>query len=155
MERNNKGQFIETTCSTRYKKVQYKGVAMNMHQRVICQALGIKKIPKGLIIHHIDENTSNNDIDNLALITYTAHNRIHSHSPWNKDLTIKTSKKWAKTIDKATETRLKNKLPIFKKTFELQLEGKRLWEIALIQGISRRQVSGRIKRYKEYIKFNN
>ena len=35
------------------------------------------KIPKGYLIHHIDKNTLNDDIGNLALVTRKAHINIH------------------------------------------------------------------------------
>lgn len=43
---------------------------------VMEEYLGIE-IPKGFHIHHIDGDPLNDDISNLALITTTAHNRIH------------------------------------------------------------------------------
>lgn len=36
------------------------------------------KIPEGLIIHHIDENPSNDDISNLAMLTKAEHAMIHA-----------------------------------------------------------------------------
>jgi len=36
------------------------------------------KIPRGYIIHHIDGNTMNDDINNLALLTRKAHFEIHN-----------------------------------------------------------------------------
>ena len=152
---NEKGQFVKTTGSTMYKKVQYKEKSMGEHDRVMCIALGIYFIPKGLLVHHLDGNKKNNDINNLALITLTAHNRIHCHSPWNKNLKAGLSKKWDDAKKLAQESRFKTFLPKFKEAFELQNSGKKLREIALIQGTSRRQVSDRIKRYKIYIKTNN
>lgn len=150
-QRDKKGQFIKTTGSTCYKYVQYKGKRMGEYDRVICIAIGINFIPKGFSVHHLDKNTRNNHINNLALMTITAHNRIHSHRAWNKGITVKTSKKWAEAIDKAQANRFKTFLPKFKESFELQNSGKKLREIALIQGISCRQVSDRIKRYKKHI----
>jgi hypothetical protein len=34
-------------------------------------------IPKGFIVHHIDENTLNDDISNLALVNRAGHLNIH------------------------------------------------------------------------------
>jgi len=36
------------------------------------------KLPKGYLIHHIDENSLNDDINNLALLTRKAHFEIHN-----------------------------------------------------------------------------
>jgi len=110
MERNEYGQFITQGKDTKYKAVQYVGQRMSEHQRSFCIALGIDKIPHGFVVHHLDKNPRNNDINNLALLTITAHNRIHSHEPWNKGLNTRDSEKWNKTIQKAVATRKGNYL---------------------------------------------
>jgi hypothetical protein len=148
-QRNKKGQFVYTTGRGRYKRKTIDGKNVQYSRYVWEQKYG--KIPKGLIIHHIDKDKYNNNLDNLLLLNLTAHNRIHSHKAWNKGITVKNNKKWAETIDKAQANRFKTFLPKFKESFELQNSGKKLREIALIQGISRGQVSGRIKRYKKHI----
>lgn len=149
MVRNDKGQFVTTTGSTKRKKVQYHGNVMHEYERQFCILLGIDKIPAELLVHHIDGDCTNNDINNLSLMNYTAHNRIHSkdRSIWNKGLTVGTSEKWRKTIDKAQEEREKTFFPFFKETYELRQGGMKLREIAEEQGISRRQVSDRLNRY--------
>ena len=38
------------------------------------------KIPKGFILHHIDENALNDDIDNLCLVTRATHIKLHGES---------------------------------------------------------------------------
>lgn len=48
-----------------------------VHQLVMCEALGITEIPKGFCVHHIDEDKTNNNISNLALMTTVAHMRLH------------------------------------------------------------------------------
>lgn len=48
------------------------------HSVVMCQALGITEIPKGFIVHHIDGDKMNNDINNLALTTISGHGKIHA-----------------------------------------------------------------------------
>lgn len=150
--RNKKGQFIQTSKTQRYKQKLKNGRQIGEHRHLFCEVLGINELPDNLVVHHLDCNGLNNDINNLALLTVTAHNRIHSHSPWNKGLSAKTNEKWDLTIKKAQENRFKTFLPKFKEAFELQLEGKKLKEIALAQGISMKQVSSRIKRYKNYLK---
>ena len=39
---------------------------------------GIKIIPEGYVVHHIDFNKSNNNISNLTCISVFGHNLIHN-----------------------------------------------------------------------------
>lgn len=47
------------------------------HHIVMCEYLGITKIPAGFHVHHVDGNKKNNEIVNLALLTAQAHMRLH------------------------------------------------------------------------------
>ena len=49
-----------------------------VHHIVYCLATGMTEIPKGFVIHHVDLNKRNNDISNLAMMTISAHGRLHS-----------------------------------------------------------------------------
>ena len=48
------------------------------HHYVMCQYLGITEIPDGFVVHHIDLNPKNNDINNFQLMTIQAHNQLHA-----------------------------------------------------------------------------
>jgi hypothetical protein len=48
-----------------------------VHHIVMCEALGITEIPQGFHVHHIDENKTNNNLNNLALLEAGAHARLH------------------------------------------------------------------------------
>jgi len=149
LQRNNKGQFVQTTKTQKYKQIKVKGKYVSVHNQVMCASLGVPKIPSGMVVHHIDKKGLNNDVNNLALMTITAHNRIHSHQAWNKGITTKDNKEWAEAHKKAQENRLKTFLPKFEETYRLKKEGKKLREISEIQNITQRNVSDRLRRYKE------
>lgn len=49
-----------------------------VHTVVMCEALGLTEMPKGWIVHHIDGDKHNNDINNLALMMNAAHVKLHT-----------------------------------------------------------------------------
>ena len=102
-----------------------------------------------MIIHHIDKNKMNNKVGNLAMMSYKAHNILHSHSPWNEGLTTKNNKKWADTIKKRDEVKLEIMKKKCKETRELKQSGLKIKEIAKKLNICEGQVFGRLRRFKE------
>jgi hypothetical protein len=50
-----------------------------VHRIVVAEALGIepKRLPESLVVHHIDENPLNNELDNLVLCTNAGHHKLH------------------------------------------------------------------------------
>lgn len=51
------------------------------HRQVMAEALGLPMLPETLHVHHIDGDKSNNDLDNLALVTPRGHRRLHRTKP--------------------------------------------------------------------------
>lgn len=47
------------------------------HHYIWCKYNNITQIPDGFVVHHIDLDKTNNDINNLALMTVSAHARLH------------------------------------------------------------------------------
>ena len=48
-----------------------------VHRVLLAMELGMKKLPSHLDVHHIDGNTRNNTLDNLALVTHAGHHNLH------------------------------------------------------------------------------
>ena len=57
---------------TRYGKTQF------VHQLVLMKHFGWDTWPKGLNTHHIDGDKTNNALNNLSLMTTSAHSRHHA-----------------------------------------------------------------------------
>lgn len=122
-----------------------------MHKKNILLALNLDSLPKNFCIHHIDGNSRNNDINNLAVLTFSAHNKIHSHQAWNKGLSINTSKKWRDTINKIQEARNKHYLPILKSYYDLRKSGMSVINIAKKFNRDRNTIYSGIKSYEQFI----
>ena len=54
------------------------------HQVVMARMLGLTEVPENMVVHHIDEDRTNNSSDNLALVTPEAHRLLHARSPLRK-----------------------------------------------------------------------
>lgn len=69
--------LVPTPCwMKRENKYSYE------HQVVMLEALKMDSLPKGWIVHHINEDKTDNRLDNLALMTqqgHTAHHQGNSH----------------------------------------------------------------------------
>jgi hypothetical protein len=59
-----------------YTKGEHKGRLVHV---VAIEALIGRRIKRGECVHHIDEDKTNNSISNLALMTISAHTRLHRH----------------------------------------------------------------------------
>ena len=54
------------------------------HQVIMARMLGLTEVPGNMVVHHIDEDRTNNSPDNLALVTPEAHRLLHARSPLRK-----------------------------------------------------------------------
>ena len=68
------GEYKE--CLKGYIYVEYQGYKAYLHTLVVLDN-GII-IPKGYGVHHIDKNKKNNDINNLKVVSWQEHMKLHN-----------------------------------------------------------------------------
>lgn len=71
-----------------YLQEMVNGKYVLQHRKVVMDALGLEKLPDGWDVHHIDGNKQNNDLGNLALVTKTAHGKLHRELPLSQRLPL-------------------------------------------------------------------
>lgn len=83
---------IQTMCANCYKasiKTGYtnnsyvfskyvKGQSIHLHRRIAENVLG-RKLHKDEVVHHIDENVTNNKLTNLMVLDRKTHSKLHSY----------------------------------------------------------------------------
>jgi len=67
---------MTTKDYVKYKKKRINGKTQQLHRVIWERHHG--PIPEGCVIHHKDDNTMNNDIDNLEMMTKKEHNQLHT-----------------------------------------------------------------------------
>lgn len=79
------GMSFNRYLNSKIKQVRnyytYKGVnkltgETYLHRHVYAMAYGA--IPDGMIIHHVDMDSTNNNLDNLLMVTPSQHRRLHT-----------------------------------------------------------------------------
>ena len=61
----------------KYKWITENGKHRNEHRKIMEDYLG-RKLDYNEVVHHIDENKSNNNIENLRLMTRAEHTKVHT-----------------------------------------------------------------------------
>ena len=151
--RNEFGRFVTTTGTTRYKSMLFKGHRIQKHNYVWNQHFG--QVPPGFIVHHINGNSLDNRINNLAALDITMHNRIHAHVPWNKGIKAPKISKGKmghivtnSQIKKVKKTWKNKYIKSMKKIHEMCLEGIKHIDIAKQLNLPKDQVSYRHSKYR-------
>lgn len=91
--------------ATRRKKVKVDGKLVREHIATMEKILGYP-IPKGYVVHHKDEDTTNNDPDNLQLMTKKEHDRLHKLKQYKLNQEIANQIRVLYQTGKYTQTQL-------------------------------------------------
>jgi hypothetical protein len=70
------------TRNGRYIQVTVNGKRIYEHHYIYCLEHGLKEIPKGYEVHHINQNRSDNRIENLVLLSIEEHKIKHGKEKW-------------------------------------------------------------------------
>ena len=94
---NTLGKDIVHYDGLRFKKVEngyYRSSdrkRLSLHRYIYEKFKG--KIPDGYLIHHIDFDKNNNNIENLVVMTYSEHRSLHNSTKKFLDKRIETNKR--------------------------------------------------------------
>lgn len=85
----------------RLKPVWYTGREKSKHvfehSIVVCEHLGLSQIPKGWVVHHCDEDKTNNSFDNLVLMKMGEHTKLHALLSGATTISKESTLKWVET----------------------------------------------------------
>jgi hypothetical protein len=68
-----------------YFEIRIKNKNQLEHNIIWCLANGVNHIPKGCTIHHINQNKTDNRIENLQLMTNGFHSQLHRRFEINEN----------------------------------------------------------------------
>ena len=80
-----KKDFEETLRSNGYVYIKFENNWILKHRWIMEKHIG-RKLTRKEAVHHIDENKENNEIENLKLISFSEHIRIHKPGRWGLTL---------------------------------------------------------------------
>ena len=65
-----------------------------VHQVVVCKEMNLPEMPRGWIVHHCDEDKTNNSFDNLVLMTMKDHIKLHIMLEGATTISKESTLKW-------------------------------------------------------------
>ena len=123
----------------KYKRMRRNGKCIDEHRYIwVCEN---GEIPNGYIIHHNNGVKNDNRIENLSLVTYSEHAKIHGYKPINPYPFVKGNK--PKNYDNYRAS-------LVLKIRGMLNKGKKVCKIALEMSVPRYLISD-IKRGRSYI----
>lgn len=141
----------------KYKKTKLNGKRIYSHRKVWTLANG--EIPNGYVIHHINGDSKDNRLVNLAMMTKEAHHAMHdkdrignpsslkkyykTHDIWNKGLKYGKMEGFKKALRKRKENYAKLCSEYYER---FKASGKTIAGFARDEGTNRNKVYWRIKK---------
>lgn len=144
-----KSQWVETRGGKlRWMVYLNNGIQMFRSRYIMAKYLCLKNLylPAKIIIHHIDENTENDNIDNLTLMTRSQH-KNHHNPPFITDIK-EYKRKWAYSYRQChkEETLKKAKDYYWKHRSQIR-EGRKNYEKLYYQQ-NKEKIKARVQKYR-------
>jgi hypothetical protein len=91
---------------SKYKKIKLKkGKTKDQHRLIMEAHLG-RILSKNEVVHHIDEDKSNNSLSNLTIMSRSEHSKLHMSSPNRKFSNVTIEKLRMKGIELKPKAKL-------------------------------------------------
>jgi len=91
-----------------YKHIMYKGKIVLEHRKIMEDIIK-RPLEKEELVHHIDGNPWNNNIENLKIVTKEEHMKLHKKEPKTVELICDTCKIKFKRLLRMHKYKTKNK----------------------------------------------
>jgi hypothetical protein len=72
------GKFNQLNKGMTNRKGKYQSNNKITHVVYVCQIGNFHRVPSGMIIHHLDLDSTNNEPSNLFMLTWSTHSKFHA-----------------------------------------------------------------------------
>lgn len=98
MNKSNKNQVRHKRCSISYSKITYNKVSRSKTGNTVGRQTLIDlgfSLTRNLVVHHLDENPENNELQNLSILSASNHRKLHAFLEKQRSLLSKDSSKYS------------------------------------------------------------
>ena len=130
--------IVEVVVST-YKAIKISGKKIDEHRYIVEQILG-RKLDYDEIVHHKNGNKSDNQPENLEVISRSSHSKMHQTGSHMSNNTKEKLRKWNFNHLKNTDGLTRFNEQQIREIRQLKADGARVADIAVKFGVGQRYI---------------